>query len=72
MIRTNSITFGIIIRWGLIQLAAISLVVLVKPGFWEALFIAIALNALGTYLSCKHYILFYCFLGRHNIILNAK
>ncbi|MDI9447259.1 MAG: histidine kinase [Bacillota bacterium] len=50
MIRTNSITFGIIIRWGLIQLAAISLVVLVKPGFWEALFIAIALNALGTYL----------------------
>ena len=50
MIWPNNITFGIIIRWGLIQLAAISLVVLMKPGFWGALFVAIALNALGTYL----------------------
>ena len=50
MIRLNSISFGIIVRWGFIQLVVVSLVVFGKPELWKAMFIVIALNALGTYL----------------------
>jgi two-component system LytT family sensor kinase len=50
MIRLNSISFGIIVRWGFVQLVVVSLVVFGKPELWKAMFIAIALNALGTYL----------------------